>query len=224
MESYGNDWYRCTVVGTAGATASTNINFQLLDGETESYTGDGTSGVYLWGAQREAGSYATSYIKTSGSSVTRLAEEANGAGNSTVFNGSEGVLYAEIEALGVDSSYRQITIGNSTDNIKILFNASSTRLRGLFKVGGINYADLFDETQTEIKYLKIALKYKSGDFALWVNGVEKDTATSGSIPTGMAEIAFDDGGGASDFYGKCKDLRVYDTALSDSELQALTSN
>ena len=217
VEQYPNGWYKYTVVATSnGTTQYVNI-----------YAGNATvtesGNIYIWGAQLELGNYPTSYIPTTTSSVTRNADECNGAGTSAEFNDNEGVLYAEIEALGVDSSYRQITIGNSTDNIKILFNASSTRLRGLLKVGGINQADLFDETQTEIKYLKIALKYKSGDFALWVNGIEKDTATSGNIPTGMAEIAFDDGGGASDFYGKCKDLRVYDTALSDSELQALTT-
>jgi len=217
VEQYPNGWYKYTVVATSnGTTQYVNI-----------YAGNATvtesGNIYIWGAQLELGNYPTSYIPTTTSTVTRNADVCNGAGTSAEFNDSEGVLYAEIEALGVDSSYRQITIGNSTDNIKILFNASSTRLRGLLKVGGINQADLFDETQTEIKYLKIALKYKSGDFALWVNGIEKDTATSGNIPTGMAEIAFDDGGGASDFYGKCKDLRVYDTALSDSELQALTT-
>jgi hypothetical protein len=208
-------------------SATFNVTDGSLSGIIRMYFGSvigiGNSSIAYWGHQAEEGSYATSYIPTSGSTATRSAETCNNAGNEQVINSTEGVLYAEIAALGVDSSYRQITIGNSTDNIKILFNASSTRLRGLLKVGGINQADLFDETQTEIKYLKIALKYKSGDFALWVNGVEKDTETSGSIPTGMSEISFDDGGGSADFYGNIKDLKVYNTALSDSELQALTS-
>jgi hypothetical protein len=208
-------------------SATFNVTDGSLSGIIRMYFGSvigiGNSSIAYWGHQAEEGSYATSYIPTSGSTATRSSEICNNGGNEQVINSTEGVLYAEIAALGVDSSYRQITIGNSTDNIKILFNASSTRLRGLLKVGGINQADLFDETQTEIKYLKIALKYKSGDFALWVNGVEKDTETSGSIPTGMSEISFDDGGGSADFYGKVKDIKVYNTALSDSELQALTT-
>ena len=207
-----NEWQRLSFTVTS-STTSGRVQIKCED----------TAEILVWGLQVEEGSYATSVIPTSGSTATRSAETCNNAGNEQVINSTEGVLYAEIAALGVDSSYRQITIGNSTDNIKILFNASSTRLRGLLKVGGINQADLFDETQTEIKYLKIALKYKSGDFALWVNGVEKDTETSGSIPTGMSEISFDDGGGSADFYGNIKDLKVYNTALSDSELQALTS-
>ena len=207
-----NEWQRLSFTVTS-STTSGRVQIKCED----------TAEILVWGLQVEEGSYATSVIPTSGSTATRSAETCNNAGNEQVINSTEGVLYAEIAALGVDSSYRQITIGNSTDNVKILFNASSTRLRGLLKVGGINQADLFDETQTEIKYLKIALKYKSGDFALWVNGVEKDTETSGSIPTGMSEISFDDGGGSADFYGNIKDLKVYNTALSDSELQALTS-
>ena len=47
-------------------------------------------------------SYATSYIPTSGSSVTRQADTANGSGNSEVFNDSEGVLFANISALDED--------------------------------------------------------------------------------------------------------------------------
>ena len=83
--------------------ASTNVIQIMLRGN---YGTSDSADVLIYGAQLEAGSYATSYIPTSGSSVTRSAETANGAGTSDDFNDSEGVLYAEIAALANDGTKR----------------------------------------------------------------------------------------------------------------------
>jgi hypothetical protein len=177
--------------------------------------------------QLEAGSYPTSYIPTEGSSVTRSAEVANGAGNSTVFNDSEGVLYAEIAALANDGSFRFITIndGNYTDRVAIAYTSSDNQIRGQVTVGGIDSYIKLQSITDATEFIKIAVKYKASDFAIWINGTEYQAQSSGSVfPSGTLDnLSFDNGAGGSDFYGKCKDLRVYDTALSDSELQALTS-
>ena len=72
-------------------------------------------------------------------------------------------------------------------------------------------------------YNKISVKYKQNDFALWVNGFELATDTSGITPIGLSELSFDRGDGALDFYGKTKEIGYYDTALTDEELEYLTS-
>ena len=81
--------------------------------------------------------------------------------------------------------------------------------------------DYTDITQNN----RIALKYKENDFAAWINGFEVLTDTSGvTYPSGtLTELAFDGGDGNNDFYGKTKQLMTFKTALTDSELETLTS-
>ena len=182
--------------------------------------------VLVWGAQLEEGSYATSYIPTSGSNVTRSAETANGAGNSNVFNDSEGVLYAEIAALADVQTNRRITISDGSNNNRIVtgYNTNSNYIFYFIIDGGSTVATGSYQL-TDIKdYHKVGIKWKENDFALWIDGVERHTDSSGTTPSGLDSLQFEQGsGGALYFHGKTKDLRVYDTALSDSELQALTS-
>jgi len=74
-------------------------------------------------------------------------------------------------------------------------------------------------------YAKVAVKYKENDFALWVNGVEAATDNSGLVwSNGVLDtLKFSDGNNASPFYGNAKDVRLYNTALTDSELATLTT-
>ena len=102
IENYGNGWYRCSITYTAINTGSGFSSFYYLSDTNGSTTVVGSGGLYIWGAMREQSSYPTSYIKTSGSAVTRSAETANGSGDAATFNDSEGVLMAEISALAND--------------------------------------------------------------------------------------------------------------------------
>jgi hypothetical protein len=181
----------------------------------------------LWGVQAEGGSYATSYIPTSGATVTRVAETANGAGNSTVFNDSEGVLYAEMAALADDGTNRYISLsdGSTNNNIVIRIGSSNTVLSRLFRGGSPLGSAIIDSTTDTKIDMKVAIVYNDTSHSLFVNGNKVGTQSVDSSYTSgiLTKVNFDAGNGTSDFYGTIKDLRVYDTTLSDSELQALTS-
>jgi hypothetical protein len=80
MTAVGNGWYRCSIVRTVSAgTNYTEIQLALTNGGG-SYTGDGYSGIFIWGAQLEAGAFPTSYIPTVASQVTRAADSASMTG------------------------------------------------------------------------------------------------------------------------------------------------
>ncbi|MDV5275750.1 phage head spike fiber domain-containing protein [Leclercia adecarboxylata] len=74
FDDFGNGIYRVWMVFTAGASQSTVIRIQLANGVSPSYTGDGVSGLYAWGAQLEDSPFPTSYIPTAATTVTRAAD------------------------------------------------------------------------------------------------------------------------------------------------------
>jgi len=226
IEDYGNGWYRCSIGFETGSSV-TSGNFVVIlannSGNPNSVPIDGTSNVLIWGAQFEAGSYTTSHIPTSGSIETRSADFCNLSGTSAEFNDSEGVLFAEIEALANDLTRRDISIndGTTSNRVVLRYDNSSNRLR-VFVNGTSDSITVTGYTITDT--LKIAYKYKVNDYAIWVNGTEAGTNTSSTdIPSGLDLLNFDQGNNTNNFYGKVKQLIYFNEALSDSELQTLTS-
>ena len=186
---------------------------------------NGTAGtVIVWGAQLEAGSYATSYIPTSGSSVTRNQDVFTRDGISSLINDSEGVLFVEMAALANDGTFRGISISDGTNNnrIALLFSNNANIIR--VQVVSNNSLDvLIDKSITTTQSNKFAFSYNQNDFKFWINGVEVGTDTSGNTPIGLNSLQFNSGSGGSPFYGKVKQLQVYNTALTDAQLTSLTT-
>jgi hypothetical protein len=179
--------------------------------------------VLVWGWQVEQNSVASSYIPSQGSASTRVAETASGAGNSEVFNDSEGVLFADIAALTEIDTYRAISISSGSDNDRINIWYWNN---GTFKIdlhSGANSQYDFDFNANMTLFNKIAFKYKQNDFCIFHNGFKIGIDTSGITPVGLSELSFDRANGAFPFYGKTKEIGYYDTALTDLELETLTS-
>ena len=230
VKDYGNGWYRCSATMAALLTTlQAYIAVAPTAGAVRSPSISATAGenYYLYGIQVEASSYPTSYIPTYGSTVTRVGETCNNAGNSDLFNDSEGVLYAEIAALTNDGTGRVISLndGSSSNRIHLFYFVASNTIYVNYRVSGTSYAIMDAPLDSSLNFNKIAYKFSSGDFALWVNGVEVDTdGNTTMMPSGTIDrLDFNAGGGGSDFYGKTKMVSTFTEALSDSELECLTS-
>ena len=218
VESLADNIYRVSVTGVASASNTANGILKTASNSAKGFT--------ISGFQVENLPYSTSYVPTSGAIATRIADTCSKSGLENYINSSEGVLYAEISALADDLSSRKISLNSGTSNNQITISygtSSNNQIRSIVYDGTSVISDLSTNIPNITDYTKIAVKYKENDFALWVNGIEVEIDTSGSLsPISLSALSFDSGS-SEPFYGKVKDLKVYNTALSDSELKALTS-
>ena len=225
ISDYGNGWYRCTVSSTATATAAELLYIILVNsGTTTTYTGDGTSGLYLWGAQLEAGSYATSYIPTSGAAVTRAADFASQTPPSGIIGQTEGTFFLDFSSLSDSISNEQVSLSDGTDanTIKFVLGSVVTGVQAEGRVSSVSQFSIKKTTSDYDSLKKIAVAYKANDFVFYYNGEQVGIDSSGNIPS-ISQIKFSTGAGTSPLYGKINGVQLYNTRLSNSELAALTS-
>jgi hypothetical protein len=218
----GGGWYRCQMVATAGATTNGNIQFRLIStGTTTNYAGDGTSRLFLWGAQLEAGAFATSYIPTVASQVTRTADSAaiTGANFSPWYNQSEGTLVAEVQKLSPSgtAAFAWELIGSSSNfSIRTRLGTDS-RMQAVD--GGVTQVDGQLATPVPTAASKYALAYKANDFAGSAGGAAAVTDTSVTVPA-VTSLSI---GSASVTNLYIRSIRYYPTRLTNAQLQALTA-
>ena len=210
------------------------VNSAISTGVTSFYAVDFRGGttlpeIILWGANATNDQdYATSYIPTEGSIATRLEDKVTGAGDASTFNSTEGVLYVEMAALANDLSTRQISLNNGTadDRIQLYYTTPSNRVSVFYRSQSGATSFILSHILADItQFNKLAFKWKENDFALWNNGVEVATQTSGvtSISNTLTKLDFQQFNGTNKLFGKVKDLRTYNTALTDAELLTLTT-
>ena len=229
IKDYGNGWYRiyANVQASGGGIVGIGIVTSASSGWAQSFIGNGIDGIEIWGAQVEQQSYATSYIPTNGSTVTRNQDVCNnGATGTGLINSTEGVLYWEGAKLQAASGTQVIGLSDGGTANRISFQTTTTANQIMFVVdaGGQQASESFIVSDIT-DYNKFALKWKQDDFSFWINGIKVGTDTSGNVPplNALNTLHFYYGTGLFNFFGKTKAVAVWKEALSDSELQSLTT-
>lgn len=224
VTSAGNGWYRCTISGTA----STLIGvpqfsvYSSTGNNNPTYAGDGTSGIYIWGAQLEAGSFATSYIPTTSAQVTRSADVASitGANFTSWYRTDEGSLYTEINTKSLAAANGiQLNDGTTSNRIRLALTSASDQ--GTVTYQGSTQATLDGGTPVAGTTSKVTIGYKLNDFALSLDGGAVVTNTSGVIP-GATQLQI---GAETSTAGNLtiKRIAYFPARLSNANLQAITS-
>jgi hypothetical protein len=230
IEAYPNGWYRCSITWTQGAS-DTNFQFRIYVADSISNTLvdlDGTSSIFVWGAQIEASPIATSYIPTTTASVTRNKDDISLTGASDLIGQSEGTLYVEVDwRLTTGTNQDFITVSDGTiGNFFVLTNNPSTLISMVAVANSVVLTNQGVSSSGYSGIQKIAFAYKTNDFELYRNGSSISSDTSGSlaalgtltdIDLGQSLLA----GSQANMWIRAAAL--YPTRLSDAEAQALTT-
>ena len=188
-EDYGNGWYRLTLSSNyASWSGAIYSRFYIENTSTPStvpsntYTGDGTSGVYIWGAQLEAGAYATSYIPTTSATVTRNADVCLKTGISSLIGQTEGTIYleADIQKHNAQEFYIAISNGFSFHEAIYIYQPSGI-LQVLFRSGGLTFTISVSNANWNIGFNKIAIAYNTTLGEVFMNGVSKGTVALSAL-------------------------------------------
>jgi hypothetical protein len=225
----GNGWYRCSIT----RTMSTGINYcgispQITD-NGGTYLGNGLTAAYIWGAQLELGSYATSYIATTSASVTRNADVIFKTGISSLIGQTEGTLFCEIKLQNVNSAstYVGMTSGTFANGILIGKEAGVTPNKLVFYIFA-NGSAILNNTSIALSssFVKCAIAYKSGNWAAYANGSLVASGTS-TFTFSASVNRFGFGSNAAfaalDDEIEVKQTAIWKTRLTNAELAQLTT-
>lgn len=228
MTPLGNGWYRCSMLWTANVTATaTAFGIQVLDGSgNNSYTGDGVSGLFIWGAQLEAGAFPTSYIKTGAAQVTRAADVATmtGANFSSWYRQDEGsfVCAGDSANVGTESSSAVAAFKDSNNYQRIQIGGTYSDITAVS--GGVTQVDTTGIAFAQGSAVTTAMAYKSNDYAQSSNGGAVETDASATLPVGIDTLNIGaTTSGSNVLNGHISRLAYYPKRLTNTELQALTA-
>jgi hypothetical protein len=230
IETYANGWKRCIATCTADASSSDAVYFGPARNTTDgyvTYAGNASLGIFAYGAQLEAGAYATSYIPTTTASVTRNADTCSKSSATALIGQTEGTILLKLNVSNLESYTRRIfTLSDSTTNNIIGFQISANLRRIVFYVttSGVDQAVIIssDVVFNLNQDIAIAAAYKANDFVLYVNGVQIGTDNSGTIPTCSA-IKFSEANDSAFYLGKVNSVLLWKTRLTNQELVTLTT-
>ena len=218
VENFGNGWYRVKLI-CAGVVAANTNQFRI-----QPDSGTGTGSVIAWGAQLEEGSFATSYIPTAASQVTRTLDVAaiTGANFSQWFNAASGTLLTEFTPSTVSGTRTVAAINDNTSNESIHIRTISADPFFTVTDGGVVQANLDAGSIAAGTTYKIAGAYALNDFAVSINGGSVVAGTSGTLPT-VTQLEMGSLASTNFLNGHIRSIKYFPTRLSNTQLQALTA-
>jgi hypothetical protein len=236
VSSSGNGWYRCSITFTS-AVGQTGVNarvFLVNTGTNTTYTGDGTSGIFVYGAQLEAGAFATSYIPTVASQVTRSADVATMTGTnfSSWYNQSEGTFVADFDKYSTTLRGGVLCAGNTatatTATGITLDGQNDGKVRAYIEnAGALQLGNLTLANYTANTPIKGAVAYATNNAVGAAAGALGTVSTSVVVPTvdnfQIGAVRATTSAAVLPLNGHIRQIAYYNTRLPNATLQALTA-
>ena len=219
--SVGADWQRITYTSTGYPSAN---RFYI---DAAGVSADDT--IEIWGAQVEKSATGvngkvSSYVPTTSGSVTRTRDNYQNGGSASLIGATEGVLFIELATLNNQGTRAvALSAANSAANRVVFYFFNNNTVQARIQASSAQ-TSLNSSVPDQTAFNKVAIKYKSGDIALWINGTEAATSIgSFAFNAALSELAFDQGNGVNHMDGHVKQVVVFKEILTDTELAALTS-
>ena len=241
ITSVGNGWYLCAVTGSTASAAGTCIgSIRTAVSGSIYYTGYGTSGVYIWGAQLETGTSATSYIPTVASQVTRAADVSSSAqttraADNAVMTGTnfsswyrqdEGTVFVKADCFSKATYPMLYGFTETTANINnqhcCFIQNGTTPVIDIWE-SGTSQSSLISSSITNGSTFLIADTYKQNSFASSLNGIAPVTDISGNIPLVITRMEIGTRNLGLGYSGHIAKLAYYPKRLTNAELQSITT-
>jgi hypothetical protein len=208
----GNSWYRCILTGIpASSGATVRAHLYLIDNSSnQSYTGDGTSGVYIWGAQLEVGSAVTPYIPTTTAAVSVF--------ESSWYRQDEGTVFADITRQNTTGFPGRVLFSDGTlaNSIYLYYDAASNSSTFELKASNTPSVQIYGGGGALNSAVKAAAGWQTNNAAVIYNGSIQGTDSSVVVPV------VDQMRVANGLTGTIRRLTFFPQRLPNSTLQAIT--
>jgi len=228
IEQLPNGWYRVSMTVLIDATSTDGyMELRLHNGTSTSYTGDGTSGLYAWGAQIESGVNLSSYIVTTTVSATRSADVFTMTVSDAMLNASGTMIFYGMTrdaSLGTVLNRNQWQLDDGGGNNRHLarHDTGSTGIRSYTLLGGAQQAAQTNSSVSAFTQYKHAYTFGANNFVSVLNGGAPQTDTAGSMPTGIVTLRLGKSTTTEEMYGWVRRNTYYRRALSVLRMQELT--
>lgn len=228
IQNWGNGLYRCVLVGKPD-TSGTDARFFTLcaNAGSTSYTGDGSSGLYVFGEQYEALGKATSYIPTTSAQVTRSSDTLTLATSATLapsgagwFNALEGIVRItfSVDFLLKDGSVETLIAVNDTTTANYMRTAIAATFQPQFASvasSSTQFSDVTTETVVQGKETTVAFRYKANDYGVATNGGIPTTSTSTASVPAVTQLEVGRNAGTAKFAGDLLSFDVFQSSADD---------